>query len=299
MKFITPKTITSAMLVSSTRAENDHAAWSNATTYALGNKCISTTTHRIYESVQGSNTNHDPTTDDGTWWLDIGPTNRWAMFDQGIGTVTSVATPLTVVIDTGLVDSLALLDVAGNSVQVSMTDGAGGPTIYNETYPLGDTQIVLDWFDYFFTEIVPQTTLIVTDLPLYGAARLTVSIVADTTAECGTLVIGNMADLGKTLASPRVSIVDYSRKDADQFGVTSIVERAYAKKIEARFWMPMTQVDYVTRRLSGVRATPCVWIADDDEAIESLIAYGFYRDWGIDLTYTNYCEATINLESLT
>jgi hypothetical protein len=50
MKFLKPVTITTAMLISSTRAETDHSAWSNATTYAATNRCISTTTHRIYES---------------------------------------------------------------------------------------------------------------------------------------------------------------------------------------------------------------------------------------------------------
>jgi hypothetical protein len=95
MKYIKPTPITDTEFISSTRAENDHAAWSAATTYALAARVISTATHRIYESVQAGNLNHALT--DVAWWIDIGPTNRWAMFDTVVGSITSQATPLTVV----------------------------------------------------------------------------------------------------------------------------------------------------------------------------------------------------------
>lgn len=297
MRFITPTPISTSMLVSSTRAENDYAAWASGTTYALGAKVISTSTHRIYESLQASNTNHALT--DTAWWLDIGPTNRWAMFDNGVGTVTSQATPLTVVLDTGIIDSLALLDIAGTSVTVSMTDGPTGSTVYNQTYDLPDNAILMSWFDYFFADSEPTTTLIVDDLPPYQSARLTVSIAATTTAECGTMAIGRMVVLGQTLARPSISINDYSRKETDIFGVTSVTERAYAKKIEARFWMSSDRVDYDAKKLAAVRAVPVVWLADDTSNYDSLVAYGFYRDWGIDITYPNYSEASITIEGLT
>jgi hypothetical protein len=52
------------------------------TTYADGDRVIVTTGyHKIYESQQAANTGNDPTTDDGTWWLEVSSTNRWKMFD--------------------------------------------------------------------------------------------------------------------------------------------------------------------------------------------------------------------------
>ena len=82
MQFIKPVSISDATLISSTIAETDYSAWSSGTTYALGDKVILTSTHRVYESLQAANTNHNPTEAASTWWLDIGPTNRWAMFDD-------------------------------------------------------------------------------------------------------------------------------------------------------------------------------------------------------------------------
>lgn len=47
-------------------------AWSSGSTYALYDVVYSQTDAQTYISVAGSNTNHDPFSDDGTWWRKIG-----------------------------------------------------------------------------------------------------------------------------------------------------------------------------------------------------------------------------------
>lgn len=296
LRFLKPVDITSAMLISSTRAETDYSAWASGTTYAAAAKCISTSTHRIYESVQGSNTNHNPTTDDGTWWIDIGPTNRWAMFDETVGSVTSQATPLTVVLDPGMISSLALLDVSATSVTVSMLDAPAGSTVYNETYDMTDTAVLLDWYMYFFEAITPRTTLIVDDLPPYSTGRLTVSIAAATTAECGTLAVGDLVTVGDVEYGVKVGIIDYSRKETDAYGITSVVERAYAKRLDCDVVINNTALDYVTKSFAAVRATPVVWIVAD--GYDSLIVYGWARDWGISIAYYSHSIGNLTIEGL-
>lgn len=297
MQFINPVTITDAMLVSSTRAENDYSAWSAGTTYAAGNHCISATTHRIYESVAGGNLNHDPTTDTThTYWLDIGPTNRWAMFDKTTGTITSQATPLAVVLDPGIINSLALLDVSATAVTVSMTDGAGGPTVYSKVSDMTDKSILLDWWMYFFSPILPKTTLVLDDLPPYTSGRVTVSIANVTTAACGTLAVGTITEIGDVQAGASFGIIDYSKKDTDAWGVTSVVARGFAKRFQTDVVVQNAAVDYVGQQLASIRATPVVWVASKD--YESLIAFGWVRDWGVSIKYRTVSECRLTIEGL-
>lgn len=303
MKFIKPTPVAGDVFVSSTVPETDHAAWSGATTYELGGMCISTATHRIYESVQAGNLNHDPTTDTlSEWWLDIGPTNRWAMFDATVGTVTT-ATPGTgdavieVVLQPGIVGSLALLDIQAATVRVQVVDGA--ETVFDHVYTMADAADVFDGYSYFFEPIARQTTLIVEDLPPYSAGVLTVTLTEPTTAECGTLVVGNAVRLGDTHYGASVSIVDYSRKAADDFGVVSVVERAYSKRIESECLVENARMDYITRVLAQVRATPCVWVFDNGIGYDSLIAYGYYRDWRIGIRYPLHSLCNMTIEGLT
>jgi hypothetical protein len=280
------------MLVSSSVAESDFAVWSAATTYAVGDRVIDTTTHRIYQSVQATNLNH--AVSDVAWWLDIGPTNRWAMFDGAVGTVTTGTSPIAIVIQpTQSVSSIALMDLVETStVQIAVTHSAA--TIYDKTYSMADKRFLAGWWDYFFMPLANSTTLIVNDLPPVGQITITINGTG-----CGTLVIGNIIDIGKTLTEPSVSIIDYSRKETDpNFGVTTIVKRSFAKKIDARFWFTSNRVDYVSMQLTAIRATPVVWLTGDGSNIESLTAYGIFRDWGIDIQYPNYSEASIQIEGL-
>lgn len=296
LRFLDHTLITDALLTSSTAPETDYAAWSGATTYAATQRVILTSTHRIYESAQAGNLNHNPATDDGTWWIDVGPTNRWKMFDQTVGTVTSITTPLTVVLQPGIINGLAMLDVSATDVEVEMTDGVAGPVVYSKTTDMSDEAILVDWWDYFFEPIVPKTTLILDDLPPYSTGVLTVTINATTTAACGTLAVGDFITLGKTRYGASIGIIDYSRKETDDFGVTSVIERSYAKKLDLDFTLNNLKVDYVALKLAGIRATPVVWVASSQYS--SMIVYGFYKDWGVSINYPKHSEASLSIEGL-
>lgn len=299
MKFIKPTIITDAMLISSTVSETDYTAWNAATAYALGDRCIRTATgtHKIYERAVPGTTATAPESDT-TNWIEVGATNRWKMFDQAVGSVTSVATPLTVVLAPGLVQSLALLDITASTVRVSMLDAPAGTTVFDQTYAMIDDVPIADWYEYYFGELALQTEfLIIDDLPPYSAGRITVTLNAPTTAECGTLVVGRPIEIGVTTLGAGVGIIDYSRKETDAYGVTSVLERAYAKRVDVPVWCATNRLDYIVRQLADVRAIPCVWIASDNH--DALVVYGFFKDWNIDIRYQDDCEARLTIEGLT
>jgi hypothetical protein len=149
---------------------------------------------------------------------------------------------------------------------------------------------------YFFSPITPETTLIVSDLPPYIAGRLTVAITAPVTAQCGTLAVGDMIDVGELQYGARLGITDYSRKENSEYGSITLVERPYAKRFDVSLLMRNTAIDYVSQRLSAIRATPVVWIGSSDYS--ALIAYGWLKDWGINITYPQHSEASLTIEGL-
>jgi hypothetical protein len=102
-------------------------------------------------------------------------------------------------------------------------------------------------------------------------------------------------DIGGTSAD--IGIIDYSRKETDQFGVTSVVERAWAKRMTARVVMDTEQIDDIYRTLAQLRATPVLWIGS--EGFESLSVYGFYKEFSIDLAYPTVSYCSLTIEGLT
>ena len=292
MKMIRPTSVTDSILTSSSVAENEFSAWSSATTYSLDQQVIKS--HRIYKSLQASNTNHDPISSP-TWWLDIGPTNRWAMFDNAVGTLTTASGSITVTLAPGRVDSVALIGVDASTVVVEMTNGT---TVYSKTVPMIDDSSVTDWYLYFFEPVRTKDYVVLTDLPVIGEASITVTISKSSgNVSCQALIVGMKSEIGGMLSSPSIGIVDYSRKSTDDFGVTTLVQRSFAKKLDCKLILDNSEVDRVVSALSSVRATPIVWVGSD--RFSTMVVYGFFRDFSIDIAYARNSYCSLNIEGLT
>lgn len=297
MKVIKPTTMTSGALVSTTATETV-LAWNSATSYALNDRALLTSTNLIYACIQTPCVNKDPATQP-LYWSTVGPTNKWAMFDSQVSTATTATTTLTVVLDTGFVNSLAMVGLVGSSVTVSATDGAAGPTVYSTTVAL-DGAIILDWYQYFFEPFNTLSEIALTNIPTYTALRITATITGSSVA-VGNLIFGTSYDLGMTEASPNIGIIDYSRKDTNSTtGVTTFAVRSYSKRMSVRSMIDTASLNKVQRVLTDVRATPCMWIGSDDTTTYAPLAiYGFYRDFSIDIAYATKCFCSLEIEGLT
>jgi len=296
MKVIKPITITSAMVVSTTAVET-YAEYNAATTYALNDRCTMAATHTLYECIQGPSTGNAPDTSP-LYWVSIGPTNQWAMFDSEISTQTTAATELTVVLDLAYCNSLALFGLDGQSMSIQVHSLPDNTLIYDRTINLDGT-IIADWYQYFFEPYVQLGELVLTDLPPYAQARATITINSSATAKCGLLTAGTFYALGGTEYGATASIIDYSRKDTDAFGITTFVRRAYSKRMSAKLMLQNAQLNKVHSVLADVRATPCVWISTDTDGYNPLTVFGFYRDFSIDVAYPTMSYCSLEIEGLT
>lgn len=299
MKMIRPVAIDGAVL-SATSAVETVAAWSAVTAYAQGNRVRSDTTHRIYESLMvTSNTGNDPTTDNGTKWLDVAPTNAWAMFDQFSETQTEAEDELSLTLTPpGIVDAIALLNLAAADVTITVTDDVEGE-VYNETFDLISTSNVgADFFAWFFEPILRRTDLHVEGLPVYADATIDLTFTyPDSTVKVGNLVAGRQRELGTTVYGAGFGIIDYSRKEADDFGNVTIVQRSYRKTGTFEVMVERQMVDEVGRLLTLYRAEPIVYIGTGEFA--SSIYHGFFRDFRLTVETYPLSKLTIEIEGLT
>jgi len=295
MKVIKPVTIGLAQLVSSNVTEDDAPAYAAATNYAVGAKVVYQS--NVYQSVETPNQGKTPG-EQPLYWALTGPTNKWAMFDDQVSTQTLRVSPLTVVVKAGLVNSLALLELEGASVEVIGRDGAGGPVIYSAQRSL-EASIVTNWYEYFFEPFSPLGEVVLTDLPAYGSLQIEVSIVSGADVACGAMIVGTAYLVGDSEYGGSAGIIDYSRKDTSDTGTTTFRKRKFSRRMSQRLWVDAPRFNAVYRLLSGLRATPCVWIGAESEDLGPLTIFGFYRDFSIDIAYplVNFCN--LEIEGLT
>ncbi|QXT34341.1 hypothetical protein KV697_10895 [Sphingomonas sanguinis] len=250
LQLLQPVSVTDSVLSASSVPEADAPAWSTQTGYLVGARVLRQ--HVIYEALV-AHSGVDPLKADGKW-LAIGPSNRWAMFDQALGTLTSAAAQISVTLVADGVDAVALLDVTATTVRV-------------ETAGYDRTQQV--------------TGGPVTFLDLGGKGQVTVTVAGQGTVSVGTLLVGRLVKLGTTEAAPTAGINDFSRKTIDDFGEVSITRRAYAKRMSAKALIRTDALDLVANGIAAVRAVPSLWIGQD--GYDSLTIYGFFRDFEIEV----------------
>ncbi len=296
MKIIAPISIIDSVLVSSTVPETDYPAYDPKYSYMLGMYVIVTTgVHRVYQCLAGGSGN--PVTD-ATKWLDCGPTNRWRMHDQSLQSQTVNPGNITNTYQIpGRCNSLAALNIDAASMTVTMTDVTDG-VVYIKTIPLVSYVGINDWYSWFFEPIVRMSDIVLTDMPSYGNASLTVTFLSPAgNASVGGLVLGNCKTLGKTQYGMKLGITSFSTKVLDPFGNYTIVKRGYRKTGDFPVLVDSNYVDQLHRLLIGYRDTPIVYIGSGK--FQSDLIYGFYKDFSTTVAYPTKSLHTISVEGLT
>jgi hypothetical protein len=299
MQVLKPLTFQNSQLISTT-AINAEADYSSTTTYSLGT-IVSYSGNR-YESLQSSNLNKTPDVSP-TWWLNLGATNQFAMFDQFVNTSTTATTTLTTVYAPGSVfNSIALINVEAAIIEITIRDGITGPIVYQNSAGLSGNNVT-NWYDYFFLDpLLKRTQIVFSGLPAYVNSYITIELTNSSgeIVSVGQIVAGDLVTLGQTQYGVSAGIVDYSIKETDEFGNTSFVKRAFSKRMQGDFFLNNDQLNRVHAYLASVRATPAVWIGSNDPKFEEpLIIYGFYREFSLQIAYPNNSLYNIEIEGLT
>lgn len=276
--------------------ESDHPLWESSKSYVVGDRVM--LSHRNYEAlVAHSNKNPGGTPTDPPTWLDLGPTNRWRMFDDKIGTETTNPESIDLTITPGrAVDSLAFFGLDAASIYVRVVDPYQGIVYESNVSPVS-TDGINDWYDYFFSPVEVNEDFVLLGLPAgsYGSVEIRIAKPGGV-AKVGALIVGKAAVLGEALYGTSVGINDYSRKERDDFGNMIIVERGYSKRADFDVLVQTSMVSQVQRLLSKYRAKPIVWIGE--ASFQSTILYGFYKEFNLVISGPTASDCSISVEGL-
>ncbi len=283
------------MLLSTTAVETV-PAYNPATTYAKDAEV--NYSNSIYVSLQAANTGNAPDTSP-TFWLRKSANNTYSMFDEFVNTQTTAASPLVIELNPReMINSLAFFNLGGvTDIHIVVKDAPGGTVVLDVTYNLDDTTIN-DWYMYFFEPYDLRTDFVLQNIPPYPNAVITCTFTSATSVQVGTLVFGNVYQIGKTQYGVTTGIRDYSTKNVNTFGITTFTQRAFSKRMEANVYINNSDLRFVQKLLQDLRATPTVWIGSDAEGYDVLSVYGYYRDFNIEIPYPNNSFCRLEIEGL-
>lgn len=295
LTLVAPVPVTDPLLVSSDVPETE-PEWAAGTTYAKGARAR--LGHVIYQSAIDANIGRNPATDIEAW-TEVGPSNRWAAFDGSVSTKTHQAGNISYRLKFGrAITSVNVLETDGaTSVRVRVVDPTYG-AVYDRTISMAPTPRSSSWWQWFFGQRNAQYDASFNDLPTYPNADILVDIVGTADLAVGVILFGNAETytIGVRYGAS-VGIQDYSRKERNDFGDTTLVRRAYARRANFTMVVPREEVDALMRRMSDLRAVPCLWSGSG--AYDAMKVYGFYKDFDLVIQDKYNSIFTLSLEGLT
>lgn len=258
MRQTVPMVIADADVLSSNLSEDaTYSAWSSGTTYATGDYAYLASTHRVYRSTQGSNLNHNPDGDDGTWWVVDSWTNYWKAIAQDTArpTVAEDTSGIEYEIEAdGTYTTVAFKGLKSASVQV-VVKNASAVTVSDTTKTATKTVNGLSWF---------RGDMVFDGLTIEDGYTIEITIadtgVTDVLAEVAQIIVGRTFVLGTT--SPDDSTLgfqDFSLREQDQFGGWEVTERGVALVANFSFWHLATRTWWVKDMFVANRAKPCLY----------------------------------------
>lgn len=303
INIMAPTTITDAMVSSSTISPEDSTAvWDNATAYGTGNRVHMVSTHRVYEALQ-NNTGKDPSvpanqvnaSGEGTYWLDIGPTNLWAMFDGMVSTQSTRAASIQVVLTPGAFNGLALFGLDGDHIHIVAKDAPGGSIYYEYDADLEDSAPP-DYYEWAYDPFQPQTQLIATGLTPYANAELTITITKTTgDAKIGMLAVGLFSSIGAPLRGAAVEPTDYSYIQTDQFGTTTVRKRHNATGMTISGKSDVADASNILDIIKKLLGTPVVVIGSTKDNYQGMTVFGLVSGRMVYAPDNKVDEVTLNL----
>lgn len=232
-----------------------------------------------------------------TWWED----NCYRMFDPDPNQVT-LATGFTLDVTlkpTTKFQAIALFNIVGSMVDVYVFDGPVQYPAINSDTAFWDRRNLV-WETFQMSDQFPNRPSMLTLLPypvdpvLYPNARIQIVISKGTgsAVQCGAVLVGPAANVGDTIYSTEVGLIDYSRKERDTFGTMTLIERGYSDTVRYQFALSTNSIVAAKQFLATRRAKATVY-ATQEWPYDPLI-YGYFMD--LTLPYENWNISTAQLE---
>lgn len=198
---------------------------------------------------------------DNPYWLDIAPSNPWAMFDNQNFTQTSASSPFTVVIEAGRANSVSLFNTTGvTTVRVKVDSVAGGGTIHDEPYTLSELAEANMW-SFLYEDRIERTNLYADGWFEYSDCIITVTFTGGD-PKVGNLVVGVAFLIGETGDGMTISSRDTSTMEID-INEALYTEGVSYYEVAGQVAVDKMRADAVLQRVTATKG-PRVFICSTD-----------------------------------
>jgi hypothetical protein len=283
----------------------DALPWVSGTTYTLvaGVSQQVTYQNRTYELLATTTVNTTlPTATSPIYWLDVGPSNRWGVFDYLRNSATVARNQIILSMSTSTrADALVLVGLQNvREAAVTVYSPSSGTTLYSSRKNL-TSKASSSWYDYFFTVGTKTKSAVFSDLVPYSDAIISI-VLNGSDISCGGVILGKAQEIGTVQRGASNEVINFSTVTRDIYGNATMVQRRNIPKTNQNLLLDKSLVNTVRAVRDDLNAIPAAWVGLDDLPdqfyFESLLIVGFYKTFTINLDNPLYASITLELEEI-
>lgn len=302
MKVIVPITFDKFTdLVVSGLVYRENPIWNPTTNYVVGNRV--SVGNESYEALV-NNVNINPlVVSEIPTWVRLGFINGLKAFDetiydQSVGNGSDTAITYRIKAPTSMT-SVAFFNVEAQSIEVVVRDEDDTVDVFTETIDMVDGEGIENWSDYFFEPASSKSDALVDGFLAYPGMILIIRIIntLPSVPKIGQIVVGKSNHIGVLCEGTQIGIVDYSRKERDEWGNPTIVERPFSHRSDYDIVVPTSSAKSLRDIFSSIRAKPAVFY-DEDDVYNATTVYGYYQDFSVTLQVGETSHMNLEVEGL-
>lgn len=283
----------------------DALPWVSGTTYTYVSGVSQQVTYqnRTYELLATTTVNTTlPTATTPVYWLDVGPSNRWGVFDYLRNSATLTRTQLVISMSTSTrADTLVLVGLQNvQEAVVTVYSPSSGVTLYS-SYKNLTSKASSTWYDYFFTIGTKTKSAVFSDLVPFSDAIISV-VLNGSDISCGGIILGKAQEIGTVQRGASNEVINFSTVTRDIYGNATMVQRRNIPKTNQNLLLDKSLVNSVRAVRDELNAVPAAWVGledlPDQYYFESLLIVGFYKTFTISLDNPLYASITLELEEI-
>ena len=266
----------------------------NIGSYKIGDEVIVKNTHKVYRAIKNAIFTYPPdNSQDGGDWIEVSPTNRWAMFDGEINTKSRSANGHTVNLTPSyLFDSVSVFGCK-NVTEVRLTvRNSANAIIFQRNEDMNDLIAALEWQqDPLNPDLFSEVTI--DGIPTAAGAKIELQFIGSN-IEVGLVRYGLSREIGESLSGLSQNYFDYSKVEYNDFGKLIYQERPIVKLNTYNILVEREKTRSVDRLINSYRGQNLVWSGSTGNG-ETLVTYGRSQRSPLVYEYPNINELEITV----
>lgn len=292
--------------------DEQNPEWDSVTTYNFND--VVRYGFYLYKCVIDNNLNVIPTENELSW-LFWGTSNRYGAIDLQATTTTVCnaqtktggLAPYDLVMEftNNKYDVIALGGVKGNSIKIEVFD-SNSILVQTIENAVSGRSCVDSWWNYYNCPLVGQGGDVEENfyfriLAVSGTIKVTVTeLTEDNESSVAYVIGGNSSFIGDTLFNVNMGLTDYSVKETDDFGITTLLRRQSRELMDIDIIFDSVRVNSVKRLIRGLLGRVVLFVNDEseDSAYENLLLLGYVDDFQTVLNNGVKTQASISIEEV-